>query len=111
MTARTGLSASWVSGTQQTSSAKRSIWGVALGGHREDLGVPGAALHHVADELVVDRRSRRDRDQRALRVEQRDRPVLELARGVALGVDVADLLQLERALERRRIRVRRGRRT
>ena len=34
---------------------------------------------------------------------QRERPVLELARRVGLGVDVGDLLQLERALERDRI--------
>ena len=36
-------------------------------------------------------------------VDERERPVLELARGVGLGVDVADLLQLQRAFERDRI--------
>ena len=111
MTARTGLSASCVSGTQQTSSAKRSIWLVALGRDRDHPGVAGAALHDVADQLVVDRRAGRDRDERALGVEQRDRAVLQLAGGVALGVDVADLLELERALERGRVACSRGRRT
>ena len=36
-------------------------------------------------------------------VEQRDRPVLHLAGRVALGVQVRDLLELERALERERV--------
>ena len=46
---------------------------------------------------------RRDRDDRHLLVDERDRPVLHLAGGIALGVDVGDFLQLERALERDRI--------
>ena len=33
-------------------------------------------------------------------VDQGDRPVLHLAGGIALGMDVADLLQFERTLER-----------
>ena len=37
------------------------------------------------------------------RVHQRERAVLELARGIGLGVDVGDLLQLERAFERDRV--------
>ena len=36
-------------------------------------------------------------------VDQRDRPVLHLARGIAFGVDVADFLELQRAFERHRI--------
>ena len=73
--------------------------GVALGGHRDHLGVARPALHDVADQLVVDPRPGGDRDQRALDVEQRDRAVLELPGGVALRVDVADLLELEGTLE------------
>ncbi len=46
---------------------------------------------------------RRDRHDRHLLVDERDRTVLHLAGRVALGVDVGDLLQLERALERDRI--------
>ena len=46
---------------------------------------------------------RREHDHRHVLVDQRDRPVLQLARRVALGVDVAQLLELERALERQRI--------
>ena len=79
---------------------------VALGRHRDDPGIAGAALHDVADQLVVDPRAGRDRDERVLRVEQRDRAVLQLAGRVALGVDVADLLELQGALEGRRHRVR-----
>ena len=36
-------------------------------------------------------------------LDQRDRAVLELAGGEALGVDVGQLLELERALERDRV--------
>ena len=36
-------------------------------------------------------------------LDQRDRAVLELAGGEALGVDVGELLELERALERDRV--------
>ena len=42
-------------------------------------------------------------------VDQRDRPVLEFARRVAFGVDVAQLLQFQRAFERERIIVPRPR--
>ena len=44
-----------------------------------------------------------DGDQRHLGVEQRDGAVLQLAGRIALGVDVADLLELEGALERDRV--------
>ena len=46
---------------------------------------------------------RRERDDRHPLVDERDRPVLHLAGGIALGVDVGDFLQLQRALERDRI--------
>src|SRR3546814_6034705 len=36
-------------------------------------------------------------------VDQRDRAVLHLTRGIALGMDVADFLELQRAFERERI--------
>src|SRR5256885_884119 len=74
---------------------------VAFGGNGDYARIAGATLHDIADELVVRRRPRRDRDERTLGVEQRDGPMLQLAGGVALGVDVAHLLELECALERR----------
>ena len=52
---------------------------------------------------------RRDHDHRHGLVDQRDRPVLELARGIALGVDVGDFLELQRAFERDRVSWCRGR--
>ena len=42
---------------------------------------------------------RRDHDDRQVLVDQRDRPVLQLAGRIALGVDVGDLLELQRAFE------------
>src|SRR5207249_11735467 len=59
-------------------------------------------LGDVAHHLLVGRPPRRHRDQRGLRIEQRDRPMLELARRVALGVDVGELLELEGALQDRK---------
>ena len=78
---------------------------VALGRDGDDPGVAGPAFHHVADDLVVDRRAGGHGHERALRVEQADGAVLELAGRVALGVDVADFLELERALQGGRVRV------
>ena len=46
---------------------------------------------------------RRDDDDRHLLVDQRDRPVLQLAGGIALGVDVGDFLELQRAFQGQRI--------
>ena len=42
----------------------------------------------------------RDDDHRHAFVDERDRPMLELARGIAFGVDIGDFLELERALQR-----------
>ena len=60
-------------------------------------------LLHVGDGLFEHRVARRDDDDRHRFVDQRDRPVLQFARGIAFGVDVAELLQLQRAFERERI--------
>ena len=46
---------------------------------------------------------RRDEHDRHALVDQRDRAVLHLGGGHALGVDVADFLQLQRAFQRDRI--------
>ena len=45
---------------------------------------------------------RRDDDDRHVLVDQRDRPVLQLAGGIALGVDVGDFLELQRAFHGQR---------
>ena len=47
-------------------------------------------------------RGRDDAEDRQALLDQRDRAVLELAGGEALGVDVGELLELQRALERHR---------
>ena len=48
-------------------------------------------------------RRRHDHDDRQVLLDQRDRPVLELARGEALGVHVRELLELQRALQGHRV--------
>ena len=52
--------------------------------------------------LAMQRASRRDEDAGRLCVDQRDRAVLHLGGRIALGVDVADLLELQRPFERDR---------
>ena len=68
-----------------------------------ELAAAGAHFLQVRLELLEQRIVRRDRDDRHLGIDQRERPVLQLAGGIGLGVDVRDLLQLERAFERDRI--------
>ena len=72
---------------------------VAVGGHRDDVGAARADLLDVADQLGEDGPVVGDDHDGRLVVEQRDGAVLHLAGGVGLGRDVADLLELERALE------------
>src|ERR1051325_4515884 len=59
-----------------------------------------AHLLHVRQHPVEVAVARREGDHRELLGDQRDRAVLHLAARVAFRVDVRDLLQLERALER-----------
>ena len=86
----------------KVASASRSISVSPLVDQRNDL--PAARLHlfDVRHDLRVHRVPRGDEDHRHVLVDERDRPVLHLRRGIALGVDVGDLLELERALERHR---------
>src|SRR5882672_2659817 len=77
----------------------RAITGVGDG---DDLAVTRAHFFDVAEHPVVGAVAGHQRDDRQPIGDQRDRAVLHLAAGVALGVDVRDLLQLERALERDR---------
>ena len=72
-------------------------------GEDEQLAAARAHLLQVALELFEQRVVGRDRDHRHLRGDERERAVLELAGRVGLGVDVADLLELQRAFERDRI--------
>ena len=64
-----------------------------------------ARLHllHVADHLLEHMVARRDRDDRHLLVDERDRAVLHLAGRIAFGVDVRNLLELQRAFEGDRV--------
>ena len=72
---------------------------IALGGHRDDVAAPGADLLDVGDHLLVLAVAGGDEDHRHAVVDQGDRAVLHLRRGHPLGVDVADLLELESPLE------------
>ena len=86
---------------------ERQHRGIALLGDRDHAGTAGADLLDVRDDLGVQRervaRARHDHEHELAGLDQRDRAVLELAGGEALGVDVGELLELERALERDRV--------
>ena len=73
---------------------------VAFGGHGDDRAFAGADHGEVGHRLVVHRILRHEEHRRRLLVNQRDRPVLHFRRGITLGVDVGNLLELERAFER-----------
>ena len=70
---------------------------------QDDAAAARGDFLHVGDRLLEHRVARREHDDRHRLVDQRDRPVLQFARRVALGVDVGELLQLQRAFERERI--------
>ena len=99
----TGESSSGVAGTSRTWSASAPICVVALGRDRDHLRAAGPHLLDVGEHLRVDVALGGDRHDRHAVLDERDRAVLQLGGREPLRVDVADLLQLERALERRRI--------
>ena len=71
---------------------------VALGHHADDWRETRAALLHVAERLLLAGYVGEKRDDRRLFGEERDWPVLEFRRLVALCVDIGDFLYLERSL-------------
>ena len=66
--------------------------------------MPGHHLLHVRDGLFEQRVRGRQHDHRHVAVDQRDGAVLEFARRITLGVDVADFLKLQRPFKRDRIK-------
>ena len=76
---------------------------VALRGECQHIRAAGLDLNDVAHRLIKERAVGAQRDDERAVLDERDRAVLQLAGGVGLGVDVADLLELERALEAERV--------
>ncbi len=64
---------------------------------------PRFDLFDLADHLLVDVVAHRDRHYEHVLVDQREGAVLHLPRRVPLGVDVGDLLELQRPLESDRV--------
>ena len=105
-TATSGCSSAGTRGSGISTSAYGAIGVVALLGQHDRAGAAGADLLDAADHLVVQlvaAPGRHDAEHRQPVLDQRDRAVLELAGGEALGVDVGELLELQRALERHRV--------
>src|SRR5215471_1174641 len=86
-------------GDEEDVVGERADLVVPAAGDGDDLALARLHLRQVRDHLFVDRARRREDHDRQARVDEGDGAVLHLARGVALGVNVANLLQLERALE------------
>ena len=76
---------------------------VAFVADDDQLSVARLHFLQIRNDLVVDRRMRRDRDHRHVLVDERDRPMLHLTRRISLGMDVRDFLQLQRPFQRDRI--------
>ena len=89
--------------TSSCGSSTPAIRRIALGRDRDDRPAACLGFLHVADHLLEDVIVGRDGHHRHLLVDERDRSVLHLARRIAFGVDVGNLLQLQRALERDRV--------
>ena len=75
----------------------------ALGGHADQLGIAGLSLLGVGEHLLEHQARHGDRHHRHPGIEQGDRPMLHFAGRVALGVDVADLLELQGAFQGNRV--------
>src|SRR5438874_2819345 len=75
---------------------------IPLGHDRDHPAAAGLHLLHVGYDLLVDGVLRREEDDRHEIVDQGDRAVLHLGRGIALRLEVGNLLELEGALERHR---------
>jgi hypothetical protein len=78
--------------TEQCAAPATSVIRMILAAARRDL-------LHVRHGLFEDAVVRGDDDDRHRLVDQRDRAVLQLAGGIALGVDVGDFLQLQRPFQ------------
>jgi hypothetical protein len=76
---------------------------VAVGRQDDRAGPAGAHLLDVVHELGLQGVPRRDDDHGRALLDERDRPVLDLAGREPLGRDVGELLELERPLERHRV--------
>ena len=74
--------------------------GIPLGHDRDHPAAPRLHLFHVRHDLLVHGVLGGDEHHRHEVVDQRDRPMLHLGGGIALGVDVGDFLQFQGALER-----------
>ena len=78
---------------------KRVQVAVALGAEQHQPPLAGLDLLHVGHGFQVDAVPRYQAHHRHVPVDEGDRAVLEFAGGIALGVDVGDLLELERAFQ------------
>ena len=72
---------------------------VALGDHGNDAAATGLDLLHIGDYLLVLLVVGGDKQHGHIGIDEGDGAVLHLGSGIALGMDIADFLELEGALE------------
>lgn len=78
---------------------------VALSDYGDHTAMARLHLLHIADDFLIEVVVGSDDHSRHLGIDKSDRPVLHLGCGITLGMDVGNLLKLERALESNRIAV------
>ena len=86
-------------GQEEHVLGKRGQVSVAAGAEQHQPPLAGLDLLDIGHGLGVDAVPRHQPHHRHVAVDEGDRPVLEFAGGIALGVDVGDLLELERPFQ------------
>src|SRR5579875_3547989 len=76
---------------------------IALSRDGDHTGLARLHLLYVRHDFVIGAAPRSERQHEHAWLNERDRPVLQLAPRISLGVNVGDLLELKRPLEGRRI--------
>ena len=72
---------------------------MAIAGQAHEISAAALAFHHVADGFFQQLRLGQHADHQGSVLNQRNGSMLQLAGGVSLGMDVADLLHLQAALQ------------
>ena len=100
MLSRIGMSKWFVVGTWIISQAISSISGDGGVGQDDDAAAARLDLFHIAERFLVHRVLWEEDDNRHLLVDQGNRTVLHLPGRIALGMNIGQFLELERALKR-----------
>ena len=76
---------------------------VPVRGDAQQVSPPGLAFHHIGNGLFIQFLLGQHADHQRVVLDQADGPVLQFARGVSLGMDIADFLHLQAAFQADRV--------